>query len=104
MNIHQVTEILLHKGKTLLYSPRESNQFAGNDEADALLNDIDNTPHAFVLACVMDKQIKSELAWVIPYLIAKKLGNFKFQTLATLSLYEHEPPHSMSLPDPIVTA
>jgi endonuclease III len=57
-------------------------------EADALLNDLDRHPHAFVLACVMNRQIKAERAWLIPYRISQALGGFSFQLLRTLSLDE----------------
>lgn len=99
MTAHQIAEILVDKGKTLFDSPREFVKFTGNVQADKLLNDLENTPHAFVLACVMDRQIKAELAWLIPYLISEKLGNFKFQTLAALSLQEVE--NLMTVPAPL---
>ncbi len=99
MNNHQVVEILVAKGKALYNSPRRFARFTGNDKADILLNDLENTPHAFVLACVMDRQIKSELAWLIPYLISEKLGNFNFQTLASLSQQDVE--RLMTTPSPL---
>lgn len=34
----------------------------------------------------MDRQIRAELAWLIPFKIAEKLGNFKFSTLENLSI------------------
>ena len=71
MNSHRIAEILVDKGKTLFDSPRNIVTFTGNIQADNLLNDLENTPHAFVLACVMDRQIKAELAWQIPYLISE---------------------------------
>ena len=46
----------------------------GNHKQDVLLNDLVNTPHAFVLACLMDKQIKAERAWAIPCIIMDELG------------------------------
>ena len=45
-------------------------------EADALLNDLAHHPHAFVLACVMDRQIKAERAWAIPYRLARFSAGF----------------------------
>lgn len=62
MNYHHIAELLVEKGKALYNSPRELVKFTGNNEADTLLNDLEKTPHAFVLACVMDRQIKAELA------------------------------------------
>lgn len=100
MTSHQIAEILVGKGKTLFDSPREvATLFAGNVDADNLLNDLENTPHAFVLACVMDRQIKAELAWLIPYRFAEKLGDFRFSTLARLNLQEVE--NLMTVPAPL---
>ncbi len=56
-------------------------KFTGTDAYDVLLNDLDNYPHAFVIACVMDRQIKAELAWAIPYKLKERLGSFKFNAL-----------------------
>ena len=41
--------------------------FVDNEEANAMLNDLEKYPHAYVLACLMDRQIKAERAWTIPY-------------------------------------
>ena len=46
----------------------------GDHKQDTLLNDLTNTPHAFVLACLMDKQIKAERAWAIPCIIMEQYG------------------------------
>jgi len=73
--------------------------FTGNPEADKLLNDIETTPHAFVLACVMDRQIKAEKAWLIPYFIAKKLGSLEFRFLAGFSVEKIN--NLMTIPQPL---
>ena len=70
----------------ILRAPPAPVLFSGNPIADDLLNDLSQHPHAFVLACVMDRQIKAELAWLIPHHFAEKLGNFEFSTLRALSL------------------
>ena len=46
----------------------------GVHEHDVILNDLENTPHAFVLACLMDTQIKAERAWAIPCTIMEQYG------------------------------
>lgn len=81
-----VKDLLVERGEAILQAPPAPVVFTGNTVADALLNDLTQHPHAFVLACVMDRQIKAELAWLIPHRFAKKLGNFEFSTLRALSL------------------
>lgn len=46
-------------------------------------------PHAYVLACIMDRQIKAERVWIIPYLIYKELGN-KFDMNRLCGMSEEE--------------
>ena len=72
---------LVEHGQTLFAAPREPIQFTRHPEADALLNDLGRYPHAFVIACVMDRQIKAEKAWLIPYTISEKLGGFSMEAL-----------------------
>ena len=98
MNDQRIVETLIAKGKLLFDSPRDL-RFTGSLEADKLLKDLENTPHAFVLACVMDRQIKTEKAWHIPYSMTQRLGNFEFQTLAVLSVEEIE--KLMTHPQPL---
>ncbi|MDA8093087.1 MAG: iron-sulfur cluster loop [Betaproteobacteria bacterium] len=59
-----------------------------NDEANAILNNLEQYPHAYVLACLMDRQIKAERAWIIPYAVAKAVGSFLLSDLASIDLPE----------------
>ncbi len=81
-----ITNILVERGEELFTAPRRPVEFSKEPDADALLNDLDHHPHAFVLACVMDRQIKAERAWVIPHRIAQALGGFSISMLSALSL------------------
>jgi endonuclease III len=81
-----VKDLLVRRGEELLHAPSCTVVFTGDGDADKLLNDLSQHPHAYVLACVMDRQIKAELAWFIPYRFAEKLGDFEFSTLCALSL------------------
>lgn len=58
MTANTIADILVEKGKGMFDSTRVPVRFTGNNQADGLLNDLENSPHAFVLACVMDRQIK----------------------------------------------
>ena len=60
--------------------------FAENDEANVILNDLKKYPHAYVLACLMDRQIKAERAWLIPYKIYKEYKTFNINKLKDISL------------------
>ena len=52
--------------------------------ARALVNDIERYPHAFVLACIADRQTKSDIAWSLPYAIREEAGDFEVDTLLGL--------------------
>lgn len=79
----QIIEILIKRGSELLKKPYKKIEFTGNLKADDLLNDIDHFPHAFVLACIMDRQIKAEKDWLIPYKISEKIKGFEFFKAST---------------------
>ncbi|MDA2933980.1 iron-sulfur cluster loop [Acidobacteria bacterium AH-259-D05] len=83
-----ICDKLVAKGQELLKGPPAFVQFAGTREADELINDLDNHPHAFVIACIMDRQVRSELAWQLPYRLSQRLGDFSLTRLRQLSLEE----------------
>lgn len=60
--------------------------FVEDEEANLLLNDLDQCPHAFVLACLMDRQIKAERAWMIPLEVFRGFGVHEIGSLAKISL------------------
>lgn len=62
-------------------------QFLKNAEENDFLNDIEHYPHAFVLACCMDKQVPAEKAWHIPWAIKEECSEF---TIAKLSAFSFE--------------
>ncbi len=94
-----ITKILLEKGNRLFKGPKQFVHFTKNREADGLLNDLSKHPHAFVLACVMDRQIKAEKAWVIPYKFQEKLGSFEFGELRKLTRKQIQ--RLMTKPEPL---
>jgi len=99
MSESEIRKILVNKGLELFETPRAFHEFTGELEADRLLNDIEETPHAFLVACVMDRQVKAELAWLIPYRFMEKLGDFEFSTLQSLTLEQVE--ELMTRPTPL---
>ena len=54
-------------------------------ELDAFISPFGEYPHAYVLACIMDRQIRSENAWIIPHEICEKIGCFEMTELKKLS-------------------
>jgi len=85
MNERVIRDRLVERGRTHFHAPIEPIPFTKIAEADRRLNDLTNYPHHFVLGCVMDRQIKAEKAWVIPYRISEKLGGFSMKVLRPLS-------------------
>jgi len=81
MGLKLVEQVLIEKGESLFNAPRKTSTFVSDREANLLVNDIDNHPHAFVLACLMDRQTKAERAWSIPFKVQQIIGDFRFSTL-----------------------
>jgi len=94
-----IGERLIERGRSLFDAPRSFVEFTGHREADELLNDLEQHPHAFVIGCVMDRQVPAERAWLIPYSLSLKLGDFHFSTLRLLS--EREIRDLMLNPEPL---
>ena len=100
MNEEAIRERLVARGEELLNAERKPLPFTKHTEADALLNDLIGHPHAFVLASLMNRQIKAEQAWMIPYELCKQLDGFSMEALRSLSkadvtrrMAEVEPQH-----------
>jgi hypothetical protein len=76
-----IIDKLISAGKQQLAGPLRPFDFeTGDPEAERLINDLNGHPHMFVLACVMDKQVKAGRAWIIPYTVGSELGGFDFAT------------------------
>ena len=82
----KAVEILVTKGLKLIDTPYEFINLSKVVEIDKYLNDLENYPHMFVLACLMDIQMKAEKAWKIPYLVSQEIGNHDFSGLLKLEL------------------
>jgi uncharacterized HhH-GPD family protein len=91
MNERAVRDRLVEHGRKLFDDEKEKLiEFTGDSAADALLNDLGTYPHAFVLACLMDRQMKYGRAWLIPYRISQRMkehgfGEFSIGNLCKLS-------------------
>jgi len=83
MSKKKIIKTLIQKGNKLLLS-YSGEEFTQNPKANSLLNDLKRYPHAFVLASVMDRQIKAERAWLIPYRISEEIDGFGFSKLVSL--------------------
>lgn len=83
--------LLVTIGKERFNSPeRHSVHLVDDKDQNDFLNDIENTPQAYVLACLMDRQIKAERAWSIPYKIKSIIGSFGIDELERVSLDEYK--------------
>lgn len=82
----EIPQVLIKRGVELLSQPYRKVEFTHNSSADDLLNDLTNYPHAFVLASVMDRQMKAERAWLIPYEISLELRSFNISNLLSVTL------------------
>ena len=74
-------KLLIEKSKKLFKEDKAIVHLVDDEEQNTFLNDLENYPHAFVLACLMDRQINAERAWAIPYKIYKEVGTFNIYKL-----------------------
>jgi len=68
----------------LSHSKRKLISFVDDQKTNELLNDIENNPHVYVLACLMDRQIRAEKAWAIPQKIFDILKTHNLDELAKI--------------------
>jgi endonuclease III len=89
---NQKTEHLLVKiGKERFENPQENSvHLLDNEEENNFLNDLTNYPHAYVLACCMDRQVKAEIAWRVPVRLKEIIGDFSIEILKEISLDEYK--------------
>ncbi len=84
--------ILVKMGeKNLANSDNKELIFLPDDpKANEIVIDLKNRPHAFVLACLMDRQMNAERAWSIPVRIMDIIGGTSIDALASVSLKEYQ--------------
>lgn len=76
---------LVSEGEAELDSPPGPIAYTANSEANALLRNLADYPHAFLTSCLMDRQSKASAAALIPFSIQGRLGTFAIDRLAQLS-------------------
>lgn len=88
MDTHKNGEhLLVTLGKKKFAEPKAGPViFVKDENANILLNDFDSHPHAYVLACCMDRQVQAEIAWMIPAKMREILGSFSIEKLNSISL------------------
>ena len=82
--------ILIDLAKKEFNNKDSTVHFVDREEQDIFLNNLKKYPHAFVLGCVMDKQIKAERAWAIPFKVYKEFNTFEIEELYSKTLKEFE--------------
>lgn len=95
-------------GQKLLNKREDLIDFVEDREANLLVNDLQCFPHAFLLACFMDRQMSAKKAWLIPYEIKKRIGAFDLDALAQCSERQYreyfgKPPKLHRYPDKMAT-
>ena len=81
----QIVDYLIERGYEHLNAPHGSVPLVADAEANVLVNDLTAHPHAFVLACLLDRQMSAEKVWQIPLKIRDALGTFEMVNLASLT-------------------
>ena len=83
--VDDITSLLKRFGAESLEWKRGVSGIDVEDDARDLVNDLKRYPHAFVLACIADRQTKADIAWSLPHAIREAASGFEFDTLRGLS-------------------
>ncbi|NGP51977.1 iron-sulfur cluster loop [Thioalkalivibrio sp. XN8] len=81
----KISRLLIQRGRKLFRGPSQNLESTGNANADRMVNDLDRQPHAFVIACIMSRQMRAERCWIIPYEFKHRVGTFDMKRLRRLS-------------------
>ncbi len=93
---HPLVELAQQKYyfKSHIKEPLITGRTNANDEgfrvrANNLVRNIEEYPHAFVLACLMDAGVDADVAWTIPYRVFEALGTFMIHELYEVSAEQY---------------
>ena len=98
-HLDEIQSRIVKTALTCLNKPLKAISFSGQTAADELLNDLDNYPHAFVFACLLDVQSRASEVWLTPNRLKERLGFFDFAQLTQIS--EETLSTVMSNPSPL---
>ncbi|MGE9986573.1 hypothetical protein [Desulfovibrio sp. SGI.169] len=89
----KLEEALVSMGKKKFDHPEDNavHIIEVEPEAQKLIEDLQNYPHAYVFSCLMDRQISAKKAWEIPYKIkcSLKIKTFDINELSKISKQEY---------------
>jgi len=81
----RLVDHLVAEGRAVLAQPRQPASFAYDPASDALLNDIEHHPQAFVLGCLANRMGKARQAWKVPLRLRERFGMLDVGVLAKKS-------------------
>jgi endonuclease III len=81
---------LVEDGNAALAQPRQPAEFAYDPDADAILNDLEQYPQAFVLACLCDRRGTARQAWMVPLRLLERFRTLDIGELAQRSTSDWE--------------
>jgi hypothetical protein len=76
-DLRALRDLLIAEGTAMLQRPFEFVRFTGDDNADALLNDLAHYPHPFLFARLVDRQIPAERTWKVLFIVRERLGSLE---------------------------
>jgi hypothetical protein len=89
---------LVGQSRELLAQPRQAALFAYDSPAEAILNDIERYPQAFVLGCLANRMGKAKQAWKVPLWLRERFGTLDVAALAQKTEADWVPWHATPHP------
>lgn len=106
--LEQLRRRLVREGTAALKAGAGDVRFTGDPDADHLLNDLAGHPHVYVMGCLVDRQVRAEIAWKVPWVVRDRLGSLDLAELSDLREEEwlkllREPTPAHRLPETMAT-
>jgi endonuclease III len=88
--LESLQEKLVTMAERVYQGPWEIGKFSKNERANQIINNIQEMPHVFVMACLLGRQFHDEKAWETMAYLEERIGTLDIKKLSRLTQSDWE--------------